>query len=90
MSKYVVNDVDSQATLEKEDDLLQFQETSHILVTSDKPLKHEVSERDIPYVQIPDLYPIKHTVTMLPEHFYEETSNYRKYLPIFHIFERTK
>lgn len=75
LSKYVLNDVESQTVFEKEDDLIQFQEVSHILVTSNKPVKHDL-EQDITYTEIPDLYPVKHTVTLPPEHFYDETSKY--------------
>lgn len=79
LSKYVVNDVESQTVFEKEDDLIQFQDISHILVTSNKPVKHDV-EKNLQFSEIPNLYPVKHTVTLPPEHFYDETSKYRKYL----------
>ncbi|KAI5643082.1 hypothetical protein NE865_04804 [Phthorimaea operculella] len=75
-SKYVANDVQCQSVFDKEDDLIQFQEVSNILVTSTAPVKHDMNERDIPFVEIPDLYPVKHTVTMPPEHFYSENSKY--------------
>ncbi|XP_026760659.1 39S ribosomal protein L37, mitochondrial [Galleria mellonella] len=75
LSKYVVNDVECKTVFDKEDDLIQFQDVSNILVTSNKPLTHD-TEKDIPFVEIPDLYPIKHTITMPPEHFYTETSKY--------------
>lgn len=78
-SKYVVNDVECQTVFDKEDELIQFQEVSHILVTSNKPVNHEIEEKDIPFVEIPDLYPVKHTVTLPPQHFYSEASKYRKY-----------
>lgn len=77
-NKYVVNDVECTTIFEKEDDLLQFQDVSNILVTSAKPVKHEV-EKDIPFVEIPSLYPVKHTITMPHNHFYNNTSQYRKY-----------
>lgn len=76
-SKYVLNDVESRSVFEKEDDLIQFQDISHILVTSNKPVKHE-TEKESNYTEIPDLYPVKHTITLPPEHFYNETSKYRK------------
>lgn len=76
LSKYIVNDVEIRSTFEKDGDLLQFQEVSNILVTSEKPLKHDVSGSNIEFKQIPDLYPIKHTITMFPQHFYEENSSY--------------
>ncbi|KAJ8723920.1 hypothetical protein PYW07_007900 [Mythimna separata] len=75
LSKYVLNDVESKTVFEKEDDLLQFQDISHILVTSNKPVKHDV-EKNVKFTEIPDLYPVKHTVTLPPEHFYDETSKY--------------
>ncbi|XP_028165329.1 39S ribosomal protein L37, mitochondrial [Ostrinia furnacalis] len=74
-TKYVVNDVKAHTTFDKEDDLFQFQDICNILVTSNKPVKHE-TERDIPFVEIPDLYPIKHTITLDMDHFYSETSRY--------------
>lgn len=76
-SKYIVNDVESQSVFDKDDDLIQFQEVSNILVTSNKPVQHELNEKDIPFIEIPDLYPVKHTVTLPKEHFYG-TSKYRK------------
>lgn len=78
-TKYVSNNVPSRATFEKEDELIQFQEVSNILVTSNKPVKHD-TEKDIPFNEIPDLYPVSHTVTLLPEHIYKENSKYRKHL----------
>lgn len=75
LSKYILNDVESQTVFEKEDDLIQFQDISHILVTSNKPVKHDV-EKNVEFTEIPDLYPVKHTVTLPPEHFYDETSKY--------------
>ncbi|XP_028026523.1 39S ribosomal protein L37, mitochondrial [Bombyx mandarina] len=74
-NKYVVNDVECTTIFEKEDDLLQFQDVSNILVTSAKPVQHEV-EKDIPFVEIPSLYPVKHTITMPHNHFYNNTSQY--------------
>ncbi|KAG7297953.1 hypothetical protein JYU34_018707 [Plutella xylostella] len=74
--RYVINDAESKAVFEKNNELFQFLEVSHILVTSKKPLKHDVSEKDIPFVHIPDLYPVRHTVTMNPVHFYSEDSKY--------------
>ncbi|XP_072929885.1 large ribosomal subunit protein mL37 [Epargyreus clarus] len=73
--RYVSNDVESHVVFNKEDDLIKFQDVSHILVTNNTPLKHEVPN-NIPFVEIPDLYPVKHTVTLPPEHFYNETSKY--------------
>ncbi|XP_026494211.2 large ribosomal subunit protein mL37 [Vanessa tameamea] len=75
-NKYVLNDVESLSVFDKEDDLIQFQEMSNILVTSNKPLKHDLNESNIPFIEIPDLYPVKHTVTLPPEHFYAESSKY--------------
>lgn len=76
-SKYVVNDVRSQTIFTKEDDLIQFQEVSNILVTSNRPVSYD-AEKDITFGEIPDLYPVKYNVTLPPEHFYSETSKYRK------------
>lgn len=85
LSKYILNDVESQTIFEKEDDLIQFQDVSHILVTSNKPVKHEL-EKNVEFTEIPDLYPVKHTVTLPPEHFYDETSKYRKYFIFIKYF----
>ncbi|CAK1583648.1 unnamed protein product [Parnassius mnemosyne] len=75
-TRYVLNDVECKTVFDKEDDLIQFQDMSHILVTSNKPLTHELPERDIPFVKIPDLYPVKYSVTLPPQHFYDEKSIY--------------
>ncbi|CAH0690182.1 unnamed protein product [Spodoptera exigua] len=75
LSRYILNDVESKSVFEKEDDLIQFQDISHILVTSNKPVKHDV-ESNVTFNEIPDLHPIKHTVTLPPEHFYESESKY--------------
>ncbi|CAH2045360.1 unnamed protein product, partial [Iphiclides podalirius] len=75
-TRFVTNDVETKTVFNKEDDLIQFHNISNILVTSEKPLSHDIKERDIPFAEIPDLYPIKHTITLPPEHFYEQTSIY--------------
>lgn len=75
LSRYILNDIESKTMFEKEDDLIQFQDISHILVTSNTPVKHDV-EKDVTFHEIPDLYPVKHTVTLPPDHFYEEGSKY--------------
>lgn len=77
-----MNDVETHTTFDKDEELIQFQDVCNILVTSNKPVKHD-TEKDIPFVEIPDLYPVKHTVTLPMEHFYSETSKYRKYC--FHV-----
>ncbi|XP_045502585.1 39S ribosomal protein L37, mitochondrial [Colias croceus] len=74
-NKYVVNDVECSTLFDKDDELIQFQEISNILVTSNKPLKHDI-EDDTDFIDIPDLYPVKHTVTLPTEHFYNESSKY--------------
>ncbi|CAG9565470.1 unnamed protein product [Danaus chrysippus] len=76
LSKYVVNDIETNSIFDKEGDLIQFQDVSNILVTSNKPLKHELNETDVSYIDIPDMYPVKHTVTLPPEHFYNDNSFY--------------
>lgn len=78
-NKYVTNDIKCQSIFDKEGDLIQFQDISNILVTSSKPLRHEFNEKDIPFIEIPNLYPVKHTVTLDPEHFYSDNSKYREY-----------
>lgn len=77
-NKYVVNDVECSTVFDKENELIQFQDVSNILVTSNKPLKHEINNKDTQFIEIPDLYPIKHTVTLPKHHFYNEYSIYRK------------
>ncbi|CAG9789310.1 unnamed protein product [Diatraea saccharalis] len=74
-TRYVVNDVECQAVFDKEDELFQFQEVSNILVTTNKPLKHN-TENNIPFVEIPNMHPLKHTITLQQEHFYDENSKY--------------
>ncbi|XP_026314915.1 39S ribosomal protein L37, mitochondrial [Hyposmocoma kahamanoa] len=69
-SKYIVNDVECQSVFNKDDELIQFQEVSNILVTSNNPVQHELNEKDISFIEIPDLYPVKHTITLPKEHFY--------------------
>ncbi|XP_075982545.1 mitochondrial ribosomal protein L37 [Anticarsia gemmatalis] len=74
-SRYVVNDVNCHTVFDKEDDLIQFQDVSNILVTSNKPVKHD-TEKTVTFADIPDLYPVKHTVTLVEDHFYDDTSKY--------------
>ncbi|CAK1550550.1 unnamed protein product [Leptosia nina] len=75
-NKYILNDVDCTTLFDKEEELIQFQDISNILVTSNKPLKHEIDNEDIPFIGIPDLYPIKHTISLPAQHFYDESSKY--------------
>lgn len=78
-SRYVVNDAECHSVFDKEDDLIQFQEISNILVSSNKPVKHDI-EKEVAFTDIPNLHPIKHTITLPEEHFYSDSSKYRKYL----------
>ena len=73
-----MSDINYQSVFDKEGELIKFHDASNILVTSDKPLKHEFNDKDIPFIEIPNLYPVKHTVTLNPEHFYSDNSKYRK------------
>lgn len=75
LSKYVVNDVECHSIFDKDNDLIQFQDICNILVTSDKPVKHEI-DNDVSFTEIPNLYPIKHTITLPEEHFYSDSSKY--------------
>ncbi|XP_041969167.1 39S ribosomal protein L37, mitochondrial [Aricia agestis] len=75
-NKYVINDVESKILFDKEDELIQFQDVSGILVTSKKPVTHEIPTSDIKFIEIPDLYPVNHTVSLPPDHFYDESSKY--------------
>lgn len=84
----VLNDAKFFVSLKKEADLLQFQLSADKLLLSTKPL--EILTKESVEIDLPDLYPIKHTVTLVPENIYELQNIYRKYIyPFLKKFCRT-
>jgi hypothetical protein len=73
--------------LEKDGDLIQLELTVNFLLNSATPLPvyadADVVQRtqDIP---LPDLYPIKHTVTLEKENIYETKNIFRKFQSIYY------
>lgn len=63
----------------KDDDLIQLQYTPNILITTETPLKPITADVDsVKNMNLPNIYPLKHTVTIPKEHFYDFDTSYRK------------
>lgn len=75
-SKHILSDVECVATIEKDDNLFQFDQVSNLLVTSDKPLHYKSEVKDTENIEIPDLHPITHTITLPTDHFYTGGNSY--------------
>lgn len=87
-SRALVQDETVFVPLEKDGDLIQLELTADFLLNSATPLQayadaDEVQKtRDIP---LPDLYPIKHTITLEKENIYQLKHVFRKFLS-FRLF----
>lgn len=85
-SRALVQDGTVFVPLEKDGDLIQLELTADFLLNSATPLPafadtDQVQKtRDIP---LPDLYPIKHTITLEKENVYEIKHVFRKFWNIF-------
>lgn len=64
---------------EKYGELIQFQLTTDTLMTSSQPLS-PVCVADTEKYDLPDIYPIKATITLNPQNIYELRTVYRKHL----------
>jgi hypothetical protein len=68
--------------LEKDGDLIQLELTVNFLLNSATPLPVYASADEIQRTQdiaLPDLYPIKHTVTLERENIYQTKNIFRKF-----------
>lgn len=63
---------------------MQFQLSADKLLLSTKPLE-VLTKESVEEIALPDLYPIKHTVTLVPENIYELRNIYRKSLRVYNL-----
>ncbi|KAJ3647624.1 hypothetical protein Zmor_019491 [Zophobas morio] len=68
--RYVLDDTHFSYNFEKSSDLIQFELTGDTLLTSTKPLP-AVTEEPTESFQLPDIHPIKPTITLNKENIYE-------------------
>lgn len=73
--RFVLNDLQFAFPFEKSGDLIQFLIKGDTLITSDKPLQ-PITQDAGQDVQLPNLYPIKDTVTLNMENIYEMKNVY--------------
>lgn len=72
----VLDEVDFKVTISKGDDLLQFQVSADKLITSAKPIEQIKVKYD---GELPDLYPIKYTISLPKKNIYTTETFYRKF-----------
>lgn len=76
-ARTVLNNAKFFVPLQKSDDLLQLELSADKLLMSSKPLEILTTESTDSF-DLPNLFQIKHTITMVPEHIYETNDVYRK------------
>lgn len=72
-----VNDSFFAASVENQGELIQFEVTGETFMTSKKPLSSFRMEAESEQV-IPDIFPLKNTVSIPKTYFYEKRNIYRK------------
>lgn len=77
--RYVLNDLFFSFPFEYFGDLIQFQLTGDAVLVAANPLKPVYADSTEQFA-LPDIYPIKPTVTLTPQNFYDLDSIYRKWL----------
>lgn len=75
--RFAINDAFFSFPFEKSDELVQLQLTGDTFLTSSKPLE-PVCIANTENLELPDIYPIKETVTLSPQNIYDLENVYRK------------
>jgi hypothetical protein len=81
-SRALVQDETIIVPLEKDGDLMQLELTVNFLLNSTTPLPVYADADEVQRTQdipLPDLYPIKHTVTLEKENIYQTKNIFRKF-----------
>lgn len=81
-NKAIFNDLYFSYPFERHNDLIQFELRGDTLITSSSPLS-KVHDADTISVALPNIDPIKETITLNKEHIYQIRNCYRKYLLSF-------
>ncbi|XP_030759393.1 39S ribosomal protein L37, mitochondrial [Sitophilus oryzae] len=83
--RYLTNNVNFSYSFEKNGDLVQFQLTGDFVLLSKTPL-NPVTTQSTKEFDLPDLYPIKPTITLNEENIYvvEDTYPVKKGSPVYH------
>lgn len=71
----LLDDVSFKVTVQKGEDLLQFEVSVEKLITSARPIEQVKVKHDD---DLPDLYPIKYTVSLPKKNIYTTETFYRK------------
>lgn len=77
--RFLFNDLLFSFPFEKYGDLIQFQLTADTLLTASRPLS-PVYVADTEEYELPDIFPVKATITLNPQNIYELRTLYRKYI----------
>lgn len=81
-SRALVQDETVFVPLEKDGDLIQLELTADFLLNSATPLPAYADANEVQATQdipLPDLYPIKHTITLEKENLYQIKHVFRKF-----------
>lgn len=78
-SRKIVNNAYFVVPVEKEGDFIQFEHRVETLITSRKPLKHVNVEDNAEKSLLPNIFPLKHTVSIPQTNIYEKKHIYREY-----------
>lgn len=75
--RYLADDVYFSYPFERDGDLIQFQLVGDTVLLSEKPLS-PITNQNLNEFELPDIFPIKSTVTLNEENIYVMKNIYRK------------
>lgn len=78
-NRFIIDDAHFCYNFEKHDSLIQFELKGDTLLTSAKPLS-PVTDQTTSDLDLPDIFPIKPTITLNEENIYEIRGIYRKFI----------
>lgn len=81
-TRRIINDAMFIAPIEKDGDLIQMELLAETLVTSKKPISPFALKIKSEDVELPDLFPLKHTISIPKVNIYQKRSVYRKFYQI--------
>lgn len=79
-TRKIINDAYFVAPFEKDGDLIQMEMQAETFITSKKPLGSQKVNFKSEEVELPNLFPLKHTVSIPQCNIYEKKNVYRKHL----------
>lgn len=77
-TRQIVHNVPFSVPIERDGDLIRFGVHAESFITSKRPIAQPADADQHINAELPDLFPIKHTISLPKSHFYKQTNQYRK------------